>query len=345
MIKNHHIENEPRKEHMPEKPVIRPVHRGRVSARSGGEGKVLRRLEILRSFRLLALFLITAVLTAALTAGCGGNTGASQDRETVQVQQTDADGNPLLNAVFFDVGKGDCILVSMGDSHILIDAGYEETSDKMVGELRTLGVDALDAMIVTHYDKDHVGGAAEIAQEIPVGTFYLPDYVGDADKCGDLLDMIRKEGLEAVRVSEDTSFSLQDAEVRVGAALVSYDPAEKNDNDASLIVEIIYGEDEWLLPGDIERDAIEVWLEGRQETFDVLKLPHHGKKEKNTKDLIESGQPEIAVITDSEEEDASKKVLKGLEEEGAAVYRSSVNGTIVISGNGAEDYQVTTEKQ
>ena len=99
MIKNHHIENEPRKEHMPEKPVIRPVHRGRVSARSGGEGKVLRRLEILRSCRLLALFLITAVLTAALTAGCGGNTGASQDRETVQVQQTDADGNPLLNAV------------------------------------------------------------------------------------------------------------------------------------------------------------------------------------------------------------------------------------------------------
>ena len=100
-----------------------------------------------------------------------------------------------------------------------------------------------------------------------------------------------------------------------------------------------------LLPGDIERDAIEVWLEERQETFDVLKLPHHGKKEKNTKELIESVQPEIAVITDSEEEDASKKVLKGLEEEGAAVYRSSVNGTIVISGNGAEDYQVTTEKQ
>ena len=51
------------------------------------------------------------------------------------------------------------------------------------------------------------------------------------------------------------------------------------------------------------------------------------------------------LAADSEEEDASKKVLKGLEEEGAAVYRSSVNGTIVISGNGAEDYQVTTEKQ
>ena len=250
----------------------------------------------------------------------------------------------ILEAVFFDVGKGDCILISSGDSHVLIDAGYAETSGQVVKELRERGIERLDAMIVTHYDKDHVGGAAEIASEIPVDLFYLPDYEGDVDKCGDLLDMIRQERLQAVTVSEDQTFSIGPAQCRVYAALVDYDAEEKNDNDASLIVEILWGEDEWLLPGDIEKEAIGVWLEKHPEqTYDVLKLPHHGRKEGNTKDLLKTVSPEFAVITDSTEEEANEKVLKRLEKLEADVYRSAKDGCITITGNGKEQYTVSTE--
>lgn len=250
-----------------------------------------------------------------------------------------------LQAVFFDVGKGDCILFSMGGSHLLIDAGYEETADRVVDALRERNVDSLDAMIITHYDKDHVGGAAEIAQQIPVTEFYLPDYTGEKEKCEDLLDLIDREGLQAVRVSEDLTFSFQEASVRIDAALVPYDALEENDNDASLLVEIRYGEDEWFLPGDIEKDAIDVWLGTRAENYDIVKMPHHGKKEKNSDELIEAVSPGIAVITDSPEEDASPKVLKNLEKNDVEIYRSSVNGTITITGNGSEKYSVFTEKQ
>ena len=299
-----------------------------LSGRSGGS--------VIRS-RILRFRFITAAVLAALLllTGCGGTAAEENPKE-------DSRG---LEVVFFDVGKGDCILVSMGGEHLLIDAGYEETSGGITKELLSRGVDSLDAMIVTHYDKDHVGGAAEIAQKIPVGTFYLPDYIGDEDKCGDLLEMIEEENLQAVRVSEDTEVTLGEAAVRIDAALVPYDPEEKNDNDASLIVEILYGEDEWLLPGDIEKDAVEVWLDSHAGNYDVLKLPHHGKKEKYSKAFLESVSPGIAVITDSDEEDASDKILKDLEKNDAKVFRSSVNGTITITGSGSEDYKVVTEKQ
>ncbi|MDO5476581.1 MAG: MBL fold metallo-hydrolase [Eubacteriales bacterium] len=278
--------------------------------------------------------LLAALLVTIVCCGCTGNGQAAGADSPAEEGQ--------LEAVFLDVGKGDCILLSMGGQHILVDAGYEETADHVLRELGARGVESVDAMIITHYDKDHVGGAAEIAQRIPVGTFYLPAYTGEEDKCRDLLEMIEEEGLHAVRVEEDTELDLDAATVRVDAALVPYDPEQENDNNASLIVEIYLGEDEWLLPGDIEKDAIGVWLENRTDTFDILKLPHHGKKEKNTDELIETVSPGIAVITDSEEDEAGPKVLKNLEESGAKVLRSSVDGTITIRGDGTENYEVLT---
>ena len=146
------------------------------------------------------------------------------------------------------------------------------------------------------------------------------------------------------RVDEQQKIALGDAEIEVDPALIQYDQQEKNDNDASLIVKIFYKEDEWLLPGDIEKDAIEIWLGENTQTFDIVKMPHHGRKEGNTKEFIENTDPSIAVITDSTEDEANKKVLKQLDKKNIPYYRSSVDGTITITGNGSGIYEVTKEE-
>lgn len=293
-----------------------------------------------RFIRLSFVLLMVLALT-----GCGRKqteTSASSGEGRKTEPGGPADGE--LQAVFFDVGKGDCILLSMGEDHVLLDAGYEETSAEITGELKTRGVSSLDAMIITHYDKDHVGGAAEIAEEIPVETFYLPDYQGEADKCADLISLIEREGIDSIRVNEMTQITLGQAQIEVDPALITYDVMLENDNDASLIVKIFYGEDEWLLPGDIEKDAIEIWLQENTQTFDILKMPHHGKKEGNTKELIKNVDPSIAVITDSAEDEANEKVLKQLDKKEVEVFQSSVNGTITITGDGSGKFDVTSEK-
>lgn len=293
----------------------------------------------------------TVLLLLLLLAGCGVGKKESRDQADrvsgnnvpAVSQETDNADAGRLEAVFFDVGKGDCILLSSGDSHVLLDTGFKETADGIIDELKERDISRLDAMIITHYDKDHVGGAAAIAGEIPTDIFYLPDYMGDEDKCGDLLDLIEKEKLQSVQVSSRQELKLGRVEVYINPALVSYDKEQKNDNDASLLIEIFEGEDSWFLPGDIEEKATDLWLSDKERKYDILKMPHHGKKEKNSAELIKAVSPLIAVITDGEERPASEKIEKKLRKNGADVYSTCLNGTITVTGNGSREYQVSVE--
>ena len=253
------------------------------------------------------------------------------------------DSNSMM-VYFINVGKGDCALLQFQNKNYLIDTGYEETADEVELFLRDHNVATIDGIILSHYDKDHVGGAAEIASSIPVGMIYLPDYDGDPDKCGDLIDLINSEKLSHTRVASTEEFDADGVDFKVHPALVSYNPKIKNDNDASLIIEVFCGDDQWLLPGDIEEEAITAWLETNQQEYDVLKYPHHGRKESNSSDFISNVSPKVTVITDSKDKHASKKVLNMMNESEVDVYRSSENGTITITGGGNEEFVVSTEK-
>ena len=291
----------------------------------------------------------TCLFLLLLLAGCGlskkeTQKPAAENASAVSPGSETASGTDL-EAVFFDVGKGDCILFSSGDSHVLLDTGFEETAGGILSALKERGIWELDAMIITHYDKDHVGGAARIAGEIPAEMIYLPDYAGEEDKCGDLLRLIEKKNLPSMPVSSRQEVKLGRTLLDIAPALIPYDEEKKNDNDASLIIEVIDGEDSWFLPGDIEEEATALWLSSASREYDILKMPHHGKKEKSSKELIEAVSPRIAVITDGEERPASDKILKRLTKNGAEVYSTYINGTITVTGDGTGQYHVSVENQ
>ena len=253
-----------------------------------------------------------------------------------------------LTVTFLDVGKGDCILLQKDGKSILIDAGYEETSSDVLSALRKAGAEKLDVFIVTHYDKDHVGGAAAIANALSVEQLYLPGYEGEGEYYTALLDAIEAKSIPAVEVTEDVRFTLADVSITIYASEIDYTPAsgkkEGNDNDVSLIVTALWGEDSYLFAGDIEEEGVESYLAADLGTFDVVKLPHHGRKESNTDEFIESVQPKLAIITDSEDETADKKVLKALTAAEATVYCTSEFGTVVLTSTGVGEYAVQTQK-
>lgn len=81
---------------------------------------------------------------------------------------------------FINVGYGEAILVQSAKNNILIDAGsgrtevYQEPGTMTaVQYLQAIGVTRLDAMIITHIHDDHIGGAASVAMQIPVGEIWL----------------------------------------------------------------------------------------------------------------------------------------------------------------------------
>lgn len=259
-------------------------------------------------------------------------------------EEQSSDTPAELDVTFIDVGKGDCIVAECGGSTLMIDTGYEATYKDVSDKLTELGISSLDALIITHYDKDHVGGAAKMAENFDIGTVYLPDYEGSSKPYEKFISVMDKKDIKSVTVSEDISFSLGEAAFEIFASDVAYtdpDGEEGNDNDVSLVVSASIGEDSFLFAGDIEKEGISAYLAKHSAQYDVLKLPHHGGKSKNSDDLIGSVSPEIAVITDSSDQPADDKLLALLE--GVSVYRSSLNGDITVTTAG-QGINVRTEK-
>ncbi len=280
--------------------------------------------------------LAAVVILCGMLAGCISCTAAAEE-----------DGS--LHMTFLDVGKGDCILLEKDGSFVLIDAGYEETADEMISFLKKAGVDQLDCFIITHYDKDHVGGAAAVAENFSIGKIYLPGYESEEELYIALMDVISEKSLPAENVTEDISFTLADVSYELYASEIEYvfDDGDKegNDNDVSLVIAVRWGDDSYLLAGDLEEDGIESYLEAGHGTFDVVKMPHHGRKESNSDAFIESTQPKIAIITDSEDESVDKKIIKLLDAAEAEVYCASECGDIVVTGTGVGEYTVSTQNK
>ena len=248
---------------------------------------------------------------------------------------------------FIDVGKGDCILLQSGQSAALIDTGYDRTSERVLSFLRERGVEHLDFLIITHYDRDHVGGVCAIGSSVTIDMVYLPAYEGVDKNYRSLMSTIGDLGLTTRKVDEVLPIKLGGVLLSVHPSGVAFVPDAKgdegNDNDLSLVTSLASGGDTFIFTGDLEEDGVEAYLGAGYGQFDVLKVPCHGEKCSNIEELLEDAQPRIAIITDSMDDPAAKKTLKLLTERGIGVYRTSVAGTIVVQGDGAGNYAVSCQ--
>ena len=284
--------------------------------------------------------LLAAVLIAAL-CGCGSPEKTEEDKLKVSV---------------IDVGKGDCMLVQFKGLSILIDTGYQATAESVKSYLESSGVKAIDILIITHYHKDHVGGAADIIKSFDVDHIYLPNYEGSSAYYEAFMAALAEKGavIDGASVSPPYVFHVkEDMEIKFGAggdeakltifaSGIEFDEGEGNHNDCSLVTFLTYGEDSYLFAGDIEKKGINSFLEAHPDIkTDVLKVPHHGNKKPGMEKFLKAVAPKIALITDSDDDQALDSNLKVLEELGAEIWRTSVKGTIVVESSGKRDYKVS----
>src|SRR6185436_10731594 len=74
-----------------------------------------------------------------------------------------------------DVGQGLAVLVRTANRALLYDAGPAfgggiDSGERVIAPyLRAVGIARLDALVVTHHDLDHVGGAASVIENFEVG--------------------------------------------------------------------------------------------------------------------------------------------------------------------------------
>ena len=249
-----------------------------------------------------------------------------------------------LRVTTIDVGKGDCILIQADGAAVLIDTGYERTAPDVLSYVRAQGVSRLDAMIITHYDRDHIEGMRPIGEALDVDNIYLPGYEGSDNNYESCMSAVKALGVPSHRVTKELVIHVGDACLTVFPSGVAYEPGsgkdEGNDNDMSLVVTLANGRDSYLFAGDLEEEGIDAYLAARHGQFDVLKMPHHGNRASNTSELLDDVRPQIAVITDSREDPASKKVLKLLKAADVQTCCTSDDGTVVVESDGSGTYSV-----
>ena len=70
---------------------------------------------------------------------------------------------------FFNAGKADSILLEKNGHYILIDTGEDTLRDDLLRYFESNHIEKLDYLIITHFDKDHVGSASTVIDNLEIG--------------------------------------------------------------------------------------------------------------------------------------------------------------------------------
>lgn len=220
-----------------------------------------------------------------------------------------------------DVGQGQCILIQQQGNAFLVDCGGEgRVGDLAADTLLCRGIFRLDGLILTHFDEDHAGGAADFLSRIPADAVYVPGFWENAP-----------DGTIQYFVDRDVHFSLGEGNLTIFAP-----EFPGSNNESSLAVLYGYGGWDLLIMGDRTALAEKMLLErGGLPDIEVLVVGHHGSDTSTRIELLDATRPETAVISvgaDNRYGHPKQEVLDRLEEAGCIIRRTDLDGTIEFRG-------------
>ena len=250
-----------------------------------------------RHLRFWAFLLLFALLFSSLTA-C----------EPPQGDPATGEGAlPPMEVVVFSIGKADAILLYGEMGAVLIDTGEVEDGSEVLSFLRKKGITRLDALFLTHYDKDHVGGAADIIRGVEISAVYGTYPSKESEEYDAYLSALAEKGLTPTVLREELTLSLDKLMLTVyPPKKTAYE--QKTSNNSSLAIRATYGDHSFFFAGDAEEERIAELLEIEGIACDFLKAPYHGNMLENFPALLSHLKPRYAALTcsDKNPEDAEK---------------------------------------
>ncbi|MCD7959671.1 MAG: MBL fold metallo-hydrolase [Ruminococcus sp.] len=116
-------------------------------------------------------------------------------------------------------------------------------------------METLDDLIITHYDQDHVGGAAKVIRKVGVQTVIAPNYIENSSEYEKYTTAMSDTGITPILLTKNMTFTLDDVVFTVYASHPE-NYTENKDNNSSLVVWIEHGENTFLFMGDAMEERI-----------------------------------------------------------------------------------------
>jgi competence protein ComEC len=245
----------------------------------------------------------------------------------------------------FDVGQGDGLMLQVDERSVMVDTGgspfggsFDIGSRVLEPALWARGVSAIDTLLLTHGDPDHIGGALTLIDDFDPRHLWQGIPVPSANSLREVLERAAASGAVVEQRRDGEEFRLGDARL-----LVLHPPRpdwerQRVRNDDSVVIEVVYHDVALLLTGDIGAD-VERAIVPRlaPASVRILKVAHHGSRTSTSRELLEAWRPQIALISCGRGNPfghPAPDVIARLEAIGARIYRTDLDGQITVDTDG-----------
>ncbi|KPJ80593.1 MAG: hypothetical protein AMS19_09270 [Gemmatimonas sp. SG8_23] len=260
------------------------------------------------------------------------------------------DGRVRLEILMLDVGQGDAIAVrTPSGGWVLVDAGPPgpdaPAPHPVVHALRARGVRRLEALVLTHPDLDHIGGAAAVIDAFEPRLVMDPLLPAPKHEYATLVEHAAARGVRWAAARAGDSFELGGVTFRVlHPSELPTDPREGN--AASVVLLVSWGRFDALLTGDAYVD-VERAIAERAGDIEILKVGHHGSATSTDSTFLATVRPEVALVSvgrGNRYGHPAPAVLRRLSAVGARTYRTDQLGTVraVVGRDGS--VRITTSR-
>lgn len=220
------------------------------------------------------------------------------------MQLTDTRRPGKLDVIVLDVGQGDAVLIrTPTNKTILYDTGvwspgYNSGMSVLIPVLKSMNIDKIDAVIVSHPHADHIGGLLALIESMEIDAIYQSDFeYGSGIFRGYMLAASRR-GIPIHNVKKGDMLDICES-VRIFILHPGHENYGRDPNAWSVVVRILYGETSFMLTGDAEHIAEHALVTrfGTTLRSNWLKAGHHGSKTSSTDRFLAYVDPEFIAVS------------------------------------------------
>jgi len=249
---------------------------------------------------------------------------------------------PNLEVHFIDVGQGDSILIDCGKTEVLIDGGGK--SPKLVDYLSDYVDGALEVVVATHMHADHIGGLIAVMNAFNVEQVWQNGDTSTSWTYNQFMSAVQADGAQVHKARRGDQINVYDLTFEV----LNPTDTSGSSNNNSIVLSLAFGQIDFLFTGDAEQEAESSMIAaGIVPNVEILKVGHHGSKTASSQSFLAAAQPETAIYMAGEGNPYGHphaETISALQTIGASIYGTDVNGTILVTTDGAT-YTVETERE
>ena len=249
-----------------------------------------------------------------------------------------------LEIIVFDVQNADCFLIKTPENkYFIIDtgkSGYKgskaQANSIIIKYLKDRGIKNIEALIITHFDNDHSGGAIDIMKNLKVKQVYINSYNEKSATSKNIYNELEKNQIPN-KIPQNNSSIYKENNLNIQ----TYQAKTDKENDNSIITLLSYKNFDMLFMGDAGTKAFDQLKSGIPSNIEVLKVGHHGGLDTVNKEMLEHIKPETSIISTGINSFGHpyKGTIDTLRE--TNIYRTDRHNSIKIKTNG-EEYSIYT---